>query len=327
MVNHYDILGVSQDAGDMEIKKAYRALSLKYHPDRNDTEEAKEKIQAINQAYEILGDKAKRNQYNMELQFGQGSGGMPGFGGMGMPGFGMGGMPFAHMQSMNDMNDINNIFSMMFGQSMGGMGGPGGPEIRIFHGHGGPGMPGHGMNFHQQMRPEPIQKTIQITIDQSFTGSAIPIDIERTIINGNMRRTETETVYINIPQGIDDNESVTVHDRGHIVNDNKGEVRIVFRVQNNSQFKRHGLDLVYKQKISLKEALCGFSFEIVHLNGKRLCLNNASNPTVIKPNFKKIVPNLGMTREGSTGNMIIDFEIEFPESLTKEQIDTLTTIL
>lgn len=327
MVNHYDILGVSQDAGDMEIKKAYRALSLKYHPDRNDTEEAKEKIQAINQAYEILGDKAKRNQYNMELQFGQGPGGMPGFGGMGMPGFGMGGMPFAHMQSMNDMNDINNIFSMMFGQSMGGMGGPGGPEIRIFHGHGGPGMPGHGMNFHQQMRPEPIQKTIQITIDQSFTGSAIPIDIERTIINGNMRRNETETVYINIPQGIDDNESVTVHDRGHIVNDTKGEVRIVFRVQNNSQFKRHGLDLVYKQKISLKEALCGFSFEIVHLNGKRLCLNNASNPTVIKPNFKKIVPNLGMTREGSTGNMIIDFEIEFPESLTKEQIDTLTTIL
>lgn len=326
MVNHYDILGVSQDAGDMEIKKAYRALSLKYHPDRNDTEEAKEKIQAINQAYEILGDKAKRNQYNMELQFGQGPGGIPGFGMGGMPGFGMGGMPFAHMQSMNDMNDINNIFSMMFGQGMGGMGGPGGPEIRIFHG-GMPGHGGHGMNFHQQMRPEPIQKTIQITIEQSFTGSTIPIEIERTIINGNMRRNETETVYINIPQGIDDNESVTVHDRGHIINDNKGEVRIVFRVQNNTAFKRQALDLVYKQKISLKEALCGFSFEILHLNGKRLCLNNASNPTVIKPNFKKVVPNLGMTREGNTGNMIIDFEIEFPESLTKEQIESLTNLL
>ena len=316
MVNHYEVLGVSQDAGDMEIKKAYRALSLKYHPDRNDTEEAKEKIQAINQAYEILGDKAKRNQYNMELQFGGG--------GMGMPGFGMGGMPFAHMQSMNDMNDINNIFNMMFGQSMGGMGGPGGPEIRIFHG-GMPGMPG--MNFHHQMRPEPMQKSIQITIDQSFTGSTIPIEIERTIINGNVRRNETETVYINIPQGIDDNESVTLHDKGHIINDTRGEVRIVFRVQNNSAFKRQGLDLVYKQKITLKEALCGFSFEILHLNGKRLCLNNASNPTVIKPNFKKVVPNLGMTREGSTGNMIIDFEIEFPESLSKEQMDRLLEIL
>jgi DnaJ-class molecular chaperone len=321
MVNHYEVLGVSQDAGDMEIKKAYRALSLKYHPDRNDTEEAMEKIQAINQAYETLSDKNKRNQYNMELQFGNG------LGGMGMPGFGgMGGMPFAHMQSMNDMNDINNIFSMMFGGGMPGFGGPGGPEIRIFHGHG--GMPGHGgMNFHTQMRPEPMQKNIQITIEQSFTGSTIPIEVERTIINGNARRSETETVYINIPQGIDDNESVTLHDKGHIINDTKGEIRIVFRVQNNTSFKRQGLDLVYKQKISLKEALCGFSFEIVHLNGKRLCLNNNSNPTVIKPNFKKVVPNLGMVREGSTGNMIIDFELEFPELLTKEQIESLATIL
>ena len=77
----------------------------------------------------------------------------------------------------------------------------------------------------------------------------------------------------------------------------------------------------------MKEALCGFSFELVHLNGKRLCLNNASNPTVIKPNYKKLVPNLGMTRESATGNMIIDFEIEFPESLTKEQTDALTNIL
>jgi DnaJ homolog subfamily B member 4 len=320
MTNYYDILGVSQDAGDMEIKKAYRALSLKYHPDRNDTEEAKEKIQEINQAYEILSDKNKRNQYNMELQFGNGMGGIPGFG--------MGGMPFAHMQSMNEMNDINNIFSMMFGQSMGGMpgfGGPGGPEIRIFHGGMGPG----GMNFHAhaQMRPEPMQKTIQITIDQSFTGSTIPIEVERTVINGNLRRSESETVYINIPQGIDDNESVTLHDKGHIINDTRGEIRIVFRVQNNSAFKRQGLDLVYKQKISLKEALCGFSFEIAHLNGKRLCLNNNSNPTVIKPNFKKVVPNLGMTREGNTGNMIIDFDIEFPESLTKEQIERLLEIL
>jgi DnaJ-class molecular chaperone len=323
MTNYYEVLGVSQDAGDMEIKKAYRALSLKYHPDRNDTAEAMEKIQAINQAYEVLSDKAKRNQYNMELQFGNG----PGMGGLGgMPGFG--GMPFAHMQSMNEMNDINNIFNMMFGGGMPGFGGPGGPEIRIFHGHG--GMPGMGgMNFHAQtqMRPEPIQKTIQITIDQSFTGSTIPIEVERTVISGNARRSESETVYINIPQGIDDNESVTLHEKGHIINDNKGEVRIVFRVQNNSAFKRQGLDLVYKQKISLKESLCGFSFEIAHINGKRLCLNNTSNPTVIKPNFKKVVPNLGMTREGSTGNMIIDFEVEFPESLTKEQTESLVTIL
>ena len=316
MSNHYEILGVSQDAGDMEIKKAYRGLSLKYHPDRNPTEEAKDMIQKVNEAYEILGDKSKRKQYDMELQFGI-QGGMPG------------GMPFGHMNGMNgmhEMNDINNIFNMMFGGGIPGFGGPGGPEIRIFHG-GGPG------NFHAEFfhtmnaRPEPLQKHLQITIEQSYIGCTLPIEIERTVVNNNTKRTESETVYINVPKGIDDNETVTLHEKGNIINDRKGEVRITFRVINNTHFKLNGLDLIYCQKINLKEALCGFSFEINHLNGKKLCLNNNSNPTVIKPNFKKIVPNLGMIREDSIGNMVIDFEIEFPDTLTKEQVEKLINIL
>jgi DnaJ family protein B protein 4 len=320
MSNHYETLGLSQDAGDMEIKKAYRTLSLKYHPDRNPSEEAKEMIQKVNEAYEILGDKNKRKQYDMELQFGGGGGGFPG----GFPG----GMPFAHMNSMNDMNDINNIFNMMFGGGGGmpGFGGPGGPEIRIFHG-GGPG------NFHAEFfhtmggRPEPLQKHLQITIEQSYSGCSIPIEIERTVITNNTKRMESETLYINVPKGIDDNETVTLHERGNIINDRKGEIRITFRVVNNTHFKRIGLDLVYNQKITLKEALCGFSFEINHLNGKKLCLNNNSNSTVIKPNFKKVVPNLGMYREESIGNLIIDFEIIFPDLLTEEQVEALNNIL
>jgi DnaJ-class molecular chaperone len=324
MTNYYEVLGVEQDAGDAEIKKAYRVLSLKYHPDRNSTEEATTKIQQINEAYEVLSDKGKRNQHDMELRFG------PGMGPMG--------------QGMNDMNDINNIFNMVFGQGFPGHGGfpgqgfpgqggfpghggihmsPGGPEIRIFHSGGG----GPGFQFHHMARPEPIQKVVQITIAQSFTGCTLPIDVERTVISNNTRRSENETVYINIPQGIDDNETVTLHEKGNIINDTKGEIRITFRIQNNSEFKRKGLDLIYQSKISLKDALCGFSFELVHLNGKRLCLNNNSSPTVIKPNYKKVVPNLGMTRESNTGNMIIDFEIEFPETLTLEQIESLRNIL
>lgn len=310
MSNYYEVLGVSQDAGEMEIKKAYRSLSLKYHPDRNPSEEAKDIIQKINEAYETLGDKSKRNQYDMELQFG-------------MPGGMHGGMPFGHM---NEMNDINNLFNMMFGGGMPGFGGPGGPEIRIFHG-GGPS------NFHAEFfhsinsRPEPLQKHLQISLEQSYTGCTLPIEIERTVVSNNTKRMESETVYINVPKGIDDNETVTLHDKGNIVNDRRGEVRITFKVVNNTPFKRNGLDLIYHQKINLKEALCGFSFEIMHLNGKKLCLNNNSNPTVIKPNFKKVVPNLGMYREDSIGNMVIDFDIEFPDILTKEQVETLNNIL
>jgi len=313
MTKYYDILGVSKDAGEMEIKKAYRSLSLKYHPDRNSTEEATDMIQKINEAYEILGDKNKRKQYDMELQFGMG----------GM----QGGMPFGHMNSMNEMNDINNIFNMMFGGGgIPGFGGPGGPEIRIFHG-GGPGS-FHAEFFHSMnARPEPLHKNLQISIEQSYAGCSIPIEIERTVISNNTKRMESETVYINVPKGIDDNETVILHERGNIINDRKGEVRITFRVMNNSHFKRNGLDLIYNQTITLKEALCGFSFEINHLNGKKLCLNNNSNPTVIKPNFKKIVSNLGMYREENVGNMIIEFEILFPDVLTTEQVDSLNNIL
>jgi DnaJ family protein B protein 4 len=314
MPTHYEVLGVSNDADEKEIKKAYRALSLKYHPDRNSSEEAITKIQQVNEAYEILSDQGKRNQYDMEQSCGDG-----------FPGFGMHGMPFAHMNSMNEFNDINNIFNMMFG---GGIpGGGGGPNIRVFHG-GGPGINIHTQMFHQIHKPEPIVKQIQVTIEQSYTGCVMQIDIERFNIENNVRSIEKETLYLNIPQGIDNNETIVLGDKGHCINGQvRGEVRIQVQLINNSEFKRQGTDIIYSKKISLKEALCGFVFEINHLSGKRLALNNMNNPTVIKPNFKKMVPGMGMTRENSTGNMIIEFEVEFPESLTAEQIEGLKNLL
>lgn len=320
MTTHYETLGVKNDATEAEIKKAYRALSLKYHPDRNPSAEAKSKIQAINEAYEHLSDQAKRNQYDMELQFAQG--GMPG----GMPGFGMGGMPFTHMSSTDEFGDINHIFNMMFGGAMppgmnihGTMRTGNGPEIRIFHGG----------NVHQMFhqRPEPISKTIQITLEQSYSGCTLPVDIERWVLSNNVRTMENETVYINIPQGIDNNEVVVLNDKGNRMNDTNGEVRICIQVINNTEFQRSGLDIIYKKRISLMEALCGFTFELNHLNGKRMCLNNTSNPSIIKPGFKKIIPSLGLVRENATGNMIIEFDVDFPDVLTEEQMASLRTIL
>jgi DnaJ family protein B protein 4 len=311
MSNHYEILGVSNDASESEIKKAYRALSLKYHPDRNSSEEAITKIQQVNEAYEILSDQGKRNHYDMEIAGG-------------MPGFGAGGMPFSHMNSMNEFNDINNIFNMMFG---GGMGNMGGPNIRVFHG-GGPGINIHTQMFHQFQKPEPIVKQIQVTLEQSFTGVNVPIDIERINVDNNVKTVEKETLYLNIPIGIDNNETIVLSDKGHCINGQAhGDVRIQIQLVNNTPFKRHGTDLIYNKKISLKEALCGFVFEIDHLNGKRLSLNNVNNPTVIKPNFKKMVHGMGMTRDNSTGNLIIEFEIEFPDSFTSEQIEGLNNVL
>jgi len=77
----------------------------------------------------------------------------------------------------------------------------------------------------------------------------------------------------------------------------------------------------------LKESLCGFKFDIHHLNGKTLCLNNSESNSIIKPNYKKVLSNLGFQRGNQIGNLIIDFSIEFPDSLSRDQIEKLASIL
>lgn len=303
MQSFYEILGVKNDASETEIKKAYRALSLKYHPDRNPSEEAKKLFPKINEAYEILSDPSKRKQHDMELN----------------------GTAGIFVDGNGNMDDINQIFNMMFGHGMPGQGIPGFPGIHIFHG----ANPHHFHNVFQSMqKPSPIVKNVKIDIEAAYHGCSIPIEIERWVMHGDIRITENETIYIPIHAGIDDNEIILIKDKGNSVNDNiKGDVKIIIQIENNSVFRRHGLDLVYTHKLSLKDALCGFSFDIKHLNGQNLTLSNITNRSVIPPNSKKAIPNLGMIRENMTGALVIEFEILFPSSITQEQCDKLSEIL
>jgi DnaJ-class molecular chaperone len=332
MTTHYDILGVSKEANDNDIKKAYRKLSLQYHPDRNPDPEATEKYKAINEAYEVLSDSQKREQYNMELQFGGGGfpgGGMPN--GMNMGGMNMGGM---HMGGMGD------ILNMMFGGGFpGGPGGgfpgggfPGGPGVRIFHSGFPGGFPGGGDGieqiFQQIHRPPSISTQISISLEQAYNGATVPVSIEKQVVKNNIQYIEIETIHLSIPQGIEDNETIILKHQGHSINENiRGDVKITVQIQNNTNYIRQGMDLIYKKHITLKESLCGFGFEIQHLNGKLLNMNNYSSPCVVKPTYKKVVPGLGMVKNGQTGNLIIEVEIDFPESLSKEQIEKLHEIL
>jgi DnaJ family protein B protein 4 len=320
MKNYYEILGVGQDASETEIKKAFRTLSLKLHPDRNPDPEATTQFQYINEAYENLSDSEKRKQHDHELKYGEGN--------------------INPFQGMDEFNDINNIFNMMFGgggfggihkmHSMGEMNGIHGmPGVRIFHN--GPG------GFHAEFStsfnsrpqpPSPINKVVEITLEQCFQGVSLPVEIEKWTIINNMKINEIENVIINMPPGIDENDTLVIKGKGNVINDDlKGDLHIKVKINNNSIFKRQGLDLFLQKNLSLKEALCGFSFDIPHFNGKLLCLNNMNNPTVIKPDYKRVVPNLGMTRENATGNLIIEFIVEFPENLSTEQISALKEIL
>jgi DnaJ family protein A protein 2 len=120
---------------------------------------------------------------------------------------------------------------------------------------------------------------------------------------------------------------IILRDRGNIISEQvKGDIKVNILIQNNTAFKRSGLDLIFDKQISLKEALCGFSFELNYINEKKYTLNN-NKGSIVPPEYKKIYPEMGLKRGEHKGNMIIIFHIDFPTSLTTEQIDQLSSIL
>jgi DnaJ-class molecular chaperone len=299
----YNILGINEKSSKEEIKKAYRTLSLKYHPDKNpNNQEAYDKFQKINEAYETLGDEQKREEYDMMKK-----------------------NPFFKMANYNGnpnsmespFQDMDEIFNAIFGGSLGGGMSFGGPNIRIFRS----GPP------HKMQKPQPIIKTLKINIEQVLIGGTVPLEIERWIIENDNKVFENETIYINIPKGIDDNEIILLKDKGNVISEEtKGDIKIVIKIENNTEFERKGIDLIINKTISLKDSLCGFTFELKYINGKVYTLNNNSG-SIIPPEYIKVIPNLGLTRDGHTGNLLIHFHVDFPEKLSEEQIQKLKEIL
>ncbi len=203
--------------------------------------------------------------------------------------------------------DINEIFRSFFG---------GHPHM--FHGNA-----AHFFN-----KPAPIVKTINLTIQQAYVGGSFPIELERWNLVDNTRYDERLTVYITIPCGIDDNEIMVIQGNGNTINNTmKGDIKIHMKVSNDTEFQRRGLDLIYKKTITLKEALCGFEFEIKHINGKTLSFKNNVNPFLIRPGFRKVIPEFGMKRDNNAGNLVIEFDIVFPESLTPVQMKSISEII
>jgi DnaJ-class molecular chaperone len=318
--NFYEILEIPENSTVDEIKKSYRRLSMMYHPDKNkNNPDATSKFQKISEAYETLGDPDRKKNYDamrnnpfINMMNGHSNGGFPG----GFPGGHpmedilsnlFGGIPFGHMQS--------------FGNERNGF--PFGGNIRIFHN----GVPINPQGFSQGIqKPEPIIKNIVVPIDKILTGTIVPIDIERWIMTQGNKIFENETVYVTVPKGIDEGELIVLQDKGNALREDcKGDIKIFIKIENDTEFKRSGIDLTYEKIITVKEALCGFTFELKYISGKIYTINNNSG-NIISNGYRKIIPNMGFSRDNHTGNLIIIFTVKFPDKLTNETIEELKKI-
>lgn len=170
--------------------------------------------------------------------------------------------------------------------------------------------------------PQDIIINKNITLKESYSGYMIPINIERSKIVNNSNYTEYETIYINLPKGIDNNEIILLENKGNIVNNLKSDVKIVININETFNFSRSGLDLYYHKNISLKQALCGFKFNIQYLNNENIVINNEKG-NIIQPMTTKIIKNFGMERDNMKGNLIIIFDISYPDYIDKNTANKL----
>uniref|UniRef100_A0A0A9CQW0 Pco112909a n=1 Tax=Arundo donax TaxID=35708 RepID=A0A0A9CQW0_ARUDO len=341
-VDYYKVLQVERGVSDDELKKAYRKLAMKWHPDKNPSnkKEAEAKFKQISEAYEVLSDSQKRAVYD---QYGEE--GLkeqvppPGAGGP------SGSSYYAGDASTFRFNPRNadDIFAEFFGfsspfSSMGGMGrgaerGMRGSRFGMFGDDifGSSQFPGEA-SMHIPQRPQkaaPIENQLPCNLADLYKGTIRKMKISRVILDvGGRTMVVEEILTIDIKPGWKKGTKITFPEKGnetpHII---PADIVFVIDEKPHDLFTRDGNDLVMTQKISLVEALTECTVHVTTLDGRNLTIpiNN-----VISPGYEEVVPRQGMPilkDPSKKGNLRIKFSIRFPSRLTSEQKSEIKRLL
>lgn len=348
----YKTLGIAKGASDDEIKKAYRKLALKYHPDKNKSPAAEERFKEIAEAYEVLSDKKKRDVYD---QYGEdGLRGTPGTGTDGGQHFqyqfhGDPRATFAQFFGSSDPfgiffgggNDTSRMFDpSMFGgleddDGMNGINGMFGSQRQC---QGGPGGAFRSQSFNVHQSPNrkahkqdpPIEHDLYVSLEDIDKGCVKKMKISRMVMqpDGSTRKDE-KVLNITVKPGWKAGTKITFQKEGDIMPGKiPADIVFIIRDKPHSTFKREGSDLRYTCKITLKQALCGISVRVPTLTGPEINSLNTANE-VIKPNTVKRIQGKGLPfpKEPSRrGDLLVSFDIKFPENISQSTKDILADL-
>ncbi len=310
--DYYDVLGVSRSATEGEIKKAYRRLARKYHPDVTGNDKAAaEKFKEVQEAYDVLNDPEKRKVYD---QFGHagtgGGGGAPGGGGAWRSYTWKSGVP----------NGGGFDFSDLFGGMGGGRRGRGSMGIEdLFEQFARRGQGGYGGGeYEEEVRGEDIQHSVQIGFEEAVRGTTREIVTAVQQSDGGRRQ---ERLSVKIPAGIADGGKIRLRGKGQPgPGGNSGDLILTVRVAEHPYYTREGKDLVLEAPLTFEEAAVGTKIEVPTLQGPTM----VTIPPGSSSGRKLRLRGKGIEhKDGTKGDLYLKLKIVPPAALDEESKDLL----
>ena len=326
--DYYEVLGVSKEASEDEIKKAYRKIAIKYHPDRNPGDkEAEEKFKEAAEAYSVLSDQQKRQQYDQFGFDGPNMGG--GFGGFG----GGGGTRHAQYRGADlrlkvrlSLNEVANGVTKKFKVRK---------DITCQHCHGTGAEAGSGSetcpNCHGQGY---VVKTVRTMLGMMQTQTECPTcHGEGTVIKNKCHECGgtgvvkgDEVVEINIPAGVAEGMVVNVPGKGNAGQHNgvSGNIQVYIEEESNDTFVRDGQDVIYNLLLDFPTAALGAEVEIPTIEGSKLKIKiePGTQPGKTLRLRGKGLPAVQGYGNGS-GDLVVNISVYVPKELSRSEKETL----